>query len=220
MTVEIVILAMIAAFLGLRLYSVLGRRADHGDEPLQSRFDAAPTQAGQVPVRLAQPQVAASARPREVAAYPAEVERGLRDIAAADRRFDHAAFLDGARSAYRMILEAFWRGDKEEIGRLCDPHVAKSFADEIDARVAAGDVVDNRLVRIDEIAITGASYSAPVARVTVRISADIAAVTRNAAGQVVAGSLVDAIVVHDVWTFGRNIGSTSPDWHLEETDEG
>ena len=34
MIVEIVILAMIAAFLGLRLYSVLGRRAEHEEEML------------------------------------------------------------------------------------------------------------------------------------------------------------------------------------------
>ena len=42
MIVEIVILAMIAAFLGLRLYSVLGRRAEHEEEPIQGRFDNQP----------------------------------------------------------------------------------------------------------------------------------------------------------------------------------
>ena len=39
MTFQIVILALIAAFLGLRLYSVLGRRAEHEEEPIQGRFD-------------------------------------------------------------------------------------------------------------------------------------------------------------------------------------
>lgn len=224
MTVEIVILAMIAAFLGLRLYSVLGRRADHGDEPLQSRFDAARQSAApaasQAPARGAEKPATVTVSAREVPAWPPLVEQGLKEIGAADRRFDAAAFVDGARGAYRMILEAFWRGDNAELAQLCVPEVAQGFADAIAARNAAGETVDNRLVRIEDAAIIGASYSAPMARVTMRFAADIAAVTRNAAGQVIAGSLDDAIQVRDVWTFSRNVASDSPEWHLEEADEG
>ncbi|MBU6268807.1 MAG: 39S ribosomal protein L45 [Sphingomonadales bacterium] len=222
MTVEIVILAMIAAFLGLRLYSVLGRRAEH-DEPLQSRFDTAASGAPQIPaapLRLPERPATVTVRAREISPYPPAVEKGLKDIAAADRRFDPAAFLDGARNAYRMILEAFWRGDKEQLAQLCDAEVAKAFGEAIDARIAAGESVDNRLVRIEEAAITAAAYEAPMARVTVRLVSDVAAVTRNAEGQVIAGSLNDAIEVRDVWTFSRNVASQSPDWHLEEADEG
>jgi predicted lipid-binding transport protein (Tim44 family) len=227
-TVEIVILAMIAAFLGLRLYAVLGRRADHGEEPMQSRFDAppaakttpakspAPAQV-RLPERLAGPVVVRAAAAPTL--QPA-VERGLRDIGTADRKFDVQVFLDGARSAYRMILEAFWRGDKDELAHLCDPHVAQGFIDEIDARVAAGETVDNRLVRIEDVTIVAASYSAPVARITLRLTADIAAVTRDQQGTMIAGSLDDAVVVQDVWTFSRNVGAPHPDWLLDETDEG
>ena len=220
MTVEIVILAMIAAFLGLRLYSVLGKRADHGDEPLQSRFDA---QKGNLdlPQPVALPAQAANApRPRDDAALPPSVERGLREIAAVDRRFDAAAFVDGARGAYRMILEAFWRGDNTELAHLCEPTVAHSFAEAIAARIAAGEVLDHRLVRITEVAITDASFAAPHARITLRFVADIAAVTRNADGHAIAGSLDDAVEVRDVWTFARDAGGANHDWLLEETDEG
>lgn len=228
MTVEIVILAMIAAFLGLRLYAVLGKRADHGEEPMQSRFDAPPAskatpakQPAPAPIRLAD----RSAAPAAVRAAPAPtlqpaVERGLRDIGTADRRFEVQTFLDGARSAYRMILEAFWRGDKEELMQLCDAHVAQGFIDEIDARQAAGETVDNRLVRIEDVTIVSASYASPVARITLRLTADIAAVTRDQQGSMIAGSLDDAVMVQDVWTFSRNVGSPNPDWLLDETDEG
>jgi predicted lipid-binding transport protein (Tim44 family) len=227
-TVEIVILAMVAAFLGLRLYSVLGRRAEHGDEPLQGRRDApaapaAPSAAANaqpLPVRLPERPGSLAIRPREALPFSPAVERGLREISAADRRFDAITFVEGARNAYRMILEAFWRGDKEELGHLCDPEVARSFCDEIDARTAAGEKLDNRLIRIEETSIESAAYVAPMARVTVRIVADIASVTRDAAGNLIAGSLNDAIEVRDIWTFSRNIGSQSPDWHLEEADEG
>ena len=155
--------------------------------------------------------------------YPAVtpmVERGLRDIAAADRRFDAFAFMDGARGAYRMVLEAFWQGDKAELRELCDASVYESFASAIDAREAAGETLDNRLVRIEDTAITDATCDGSTARITVRFRSDIAAVTRDAEGTVVAGSLDDAIEAVDVWTFARNVNSADPDWVLEETDEG
>lgn len=222
-TVEIVILAMIAAFLGLRLYSVLGRRAGHEEEPIQARFEA---KADAAKKDLAQPvprqpldrAVQPAARQPVPAGIP-EVERGLREITAADRRFDTLAFLEGANSAYRMILEAFWRGDKEELAALCDRDVYESFAAAIDARQAAGETLDNRLVRIEESTIVAADYAAPFARVTVRFTSDIAAVTRDKDGTVIAGSLNDAVEAHDVWTFRRDVTSADPDWLLDETDE-
>jgi len=222
-TVEIVILAMIAAFLGLRLYSVLGRRAEHEEEPIPGRIEGRATPAaGQRP---AAPRDAAQApnpavRPIDLPVATPSVERGLREIAAADRRFDAFAFVDGARGAYRMILEAFWRGDREELSHLCDRDVLDSFVAAIDAREAAGETLDNRLVRIEDMAVVGAQLDGLTARITIRFRADIAAVTRNAEGTVVAGSLDDAIEAIDVWTFSRNVRSADPDWLLDETDEG
>jgi len=118
-----------------------------------------------------------------------------------------------------MILEAYWRGDKEELSQLCDSDVYNSFAAAIDARAAAGETLDNRLVRIEDSVITAASFSAPMARVTIRFTSDIADVTRNADGHVIAGSLDDAVEVHNLWTFSRNVNSPDPDWLLDETDE-
>lgn len=225
MTVEIVILAMIAAFLGLRLYSVLGRRAEHEEEPIQGRFEN-PSGAARPPHQPA-PRVNEEEETfpprlgqREYPAATPLVQRGLRDIAAADRRFDAFAFMDGARSAYRMILEAFWNGEKDDLRQLCDAAVYDGFAAAIDTREQAGQTLDNRLVRIEDTAIVSASYTAPTARVTVRFRSDIAAVTRDADGNVIAGSLDDAVEAVDVWTFARNINSSEPDWLLEETDEG
>ncbi len=215
MTFEIVILAMIAAFLGLRLYSVLGRRAEHEEEVIQGRFEAKPDAA---PAARGMPN-APQKTPELPAAMPA-VERGLREISAADRRFDTLQFVTNAREAYRMVLEAFWRGDKEELAQLCDSDVYEGFASAIDARTAAGEVLDNRLIRIDEITITGASFTAPIARMTLRFTADIAAVTRDSDGTMIAGSLDDAEQAIHIWTFSRNVTSSDPDWLLDETDEG
>jgi predicted lipid-binding transport protein (Tim44 family) len=121
-TVEIVILAMIAAFLGLRLYAVLGRRAEHGDEQAQhetaaSRFDASATQTAQsnpprVKDRGADRAPLGAARVREPLSVLPTVERGLREIIAVDRRFDPHAFLEGARGAYGIVLSAFGAGTR------------------------------------------------------------------------------------------------------------
>ena len=147
-------------------------------------------------------------------------ESGIRAIIAADRRFDLGQFLDGAKGAYGMVLEAFWRGDKDELRQLCDSDVYEGFAAAIDARVAAGETLDNRLIRIEEATIDGADYAAPTARIRVRFVADIASVTRDAEGHVIAGSLDDAIETRDIWTFVRDASSRDPDWLLDETDEG
>ncbi len=216
---------MIAAFLGLRLYAVLGRRAEHGEEPAPNRFEAPPVGAppaiAPAPNRAGE-RAAAGVPPRgrELPPLLPAVERGLREISAADRRFDPAGFVEGARGAYRMILEAFWRGDRDELSHLCEPSVARHFEEAIAARLASGDVIDNRLVRITEAAVTEASYAAPTARIAVRFVADVAAVTRNAEGVVIAGSLDDAVEVRDVWTFTRKVNAADPDWLLDETDEG
>lgn len=232
-TPEIVILAMIAAFLGLRLYSVLGRRAEHEEEPIQGRFEGRQGQPGAprvpAPPRAeqrgdgrddARSRAQQGQGLREMPLASSAVERGLAEIAQADRRFDAGAFMEGARSAYRMILEAFWKGDKAELRQLCDGDVYAGFAAAIDARTEAGETLDNRLIRIEECTFVTAGVDSGYARIGLRFRADIAAVTRSAEGVVIAGSLDDAIEAIDIWTFGRAVNSPDPDWLLEETDEG
>lgn len=218
MIIEIVILAMIAAFLGLRLYSVLGQRAEHEEEVIPNRFDAGDdTQ----PKSQAPAAVPTPLRPavKLEGVLPA-VERGIRAIASADPRFDITAFLEGAKGAYGMVLEAFWSGDKATLKQLCDDDVYASFAAAIEAREAAGQSLDNKLIRIEETRIHSATLDGRMARVAVLFVADIAAVTRDSEGNVIAGSLDDAVESRDVWTFSRDLEAAGPDWLLDETDEG
>lgn len=216
--VEIVILAMIAAFLGLRLYSVLGRRAEHEEESVPQRFDSgddqSPTAAPQQAAPIPAPRVT------QLEGMMPAVERGVRDIAAADRQFDISAFVEGAKGAYEMVLEAFWNGDRETLKELCDDDVYEGFDAAIDAREKAGETLDNSLIRIEETRIHSASLDGKLARIAVLFVADIAAVTRDKDGNVIAGSLDDAIESRDVWTFSRNVSSSDPNWVLDETDEG
>ncbi|MEQ1552522.1 Tim44/TimA family putative adaptor protein, partial [Sphingorhabdus sp.] len=102
---------------------------------------------------------------------------------------------------------------------LCDDDVYDSFSEAIDARDARGEVLDNRLVRIEEARIVDASYEHPVARITVRFDADIASLMKNTDGAIIGGTMNDAVESHDVWTFFRDLKSADRNWKLDETDE-
>src|SRR4029453_7016239 len=185
----IVILALVALFIGLRLYSVLGERTGHeqpilkpADPEADARMEPRPA------ARAAAPSM--PSEPDELAYLPTGGP-GVRALLAADPSFDVARFLEGSKGAYRLILEAFWKGDIEAMRPYVDTHVFETFAAEVEQRTKDGLTFDNRLVAIDQALLAGAEVERSVALVTVRFEADIAAVTRNSAGEVVAGSPFD-----------------------------
>ncbi|KEQ51715.1 Tim44/TimA family putative adaptor protein [Sphingobium chlorophenolicum] len=213
----IVILAMIAGFLALRLYSVLGKRTGHEQEPALRPAEE------RAKVTIVQPRPVTEMAGDSVRLADGLIapggEAGVRALIAADRNFDVPQFVEGAKSAYKMVLEAFWRGDRQELEWLCDADVLASFQDAIAAREAEGHVLDNRLVRIEKVQIVDAGVTGRMAEISLRFEADIAAVTRDRDGNVVAGSLTDAVGTNDIWTFTRDLRSTDPNWKLSETDE-
>lgn len=214
---EIIILVCVAAFLGLRLYAVLGKRTGH-EQPLAKPEP----RTSPIVVRPAIEPLAerkAESPIGSAASVDASAVDGVRAIVSADAQFDVTGFLEGARSAYRMVLEAFWRGDEEELKRMVDEEVLGAFREAIRARTEVGETLENRLVAIERATIDSAAMAGQMALVTVRFEADIAAITRNAEGEVVAGSLSDAVQTNDLWTFSRHVRADDPNWILIETDE-
>jgi predicted lipid-binding transport protein (Tim44 family) len=216
LVVGIVLLAMVAAFLALRLYMVLGKRSGHEQalppKPAEERLT--PIQAP----RAASEQVIDQAPPSDSVIDP-DAAQGMRAILSADSSFDVARFMDGAKSAYRMILEAFWRGDEDELTWLVAPEVREAFVAAIAERREAGHVLENRLISIENAKIVAARLENRTAFVTVHFNADIAAVTRDAEGNLVAGTMEDAVSTNDSWTFSRNLRESDPNWLLVETDD-
>jgi predicted lipid-binding transport protein (Tim44 family) len=214
----IVILALVALFIGLRLYSVLGERTGH-EQPILKPADPEQADARMEPRAAARASTpTASAEPDDLAYLPT-AGPGVRALLAADPSFDVARFLDGSKAAYRLILEAYWKGDLEAMRSYVDDHVFQTFSSAVEQRSKDGLILENRLVAIDQALIAGAEIDRSIALVTVRFEADIAAVTRNASGEVVAGSLSDAVQTRDRSTFRRDIASRDPNWLLVETDE-
>ena len=211
----IVILALVALFVGLRLYSVLGERTGH-EQPILKPADP--------DARIEQPKANATREPASITdngdlAYLPTAGPGVRQILAADPQFDVARFLEGASGAYRMILEAYWKGELETIRPHTDGHIYDTFAAAVEQRTKDGYTLANRLVSVEPPVIVEAGLENNAAEVTVRFEADIAAVTRNAEGEVVAGSMSDAVQTRERWTFRRDLKSRDPNWLLIETDE-
>jgi predicted lipid-binding transport protein (Tim44 family) len=112
----IVILALVALFIGLRLYSVLGERTGHEQQPILKPAESD----ARVEPRVSQPSPTPSAAvDNGDMAFVPTAGPGVRAILAADPSFDVARFLEGSKAAYRLILESFWKGDLDELR----PHV-------------------------------------------------------------------------------------------------
>jgi predicted lipid-binding transport protein (Tim44 family) len=213
-TIGIVLLGMVAAFLALRLYSVLGKRTGH-----EQTFVTPPVDTTAVGAAPAATETRPALGVANDTVFEPAAAGGVRAIVAADSSFDVARFLEGSKSAYRMILEAYWRGDEDAYAPYVGEDVRAAFAESMAERTAAGHVLDNRLVAIENATIADARVDGKQAVITVRFEADVAAVTRDGDGNVVAGSTDDAVTTQDNWTFTRTLRSDDPNWILIETDE-
>jgi predicted lipid-binding transport protein (Tim44 family) len=211
----IVILALVALFIGLRLYAVLGERTGH-EQPILKPADPDARVEPRVTTAPAQP---AAALDSAGMAYLPTAGPGVKALLSADSSFDVARFLEGAKAAYRLVLENFWKGDLDAFRAHVDDHVFETFAAAVEQRKADGLTLDNRLVAIEQAVIAEAELHRSVAEVTVRFEADIAAVTRDGDGAVVAGSMSDAVQTRDRWIFRRDLALRDPNWLLIETDE-
>ena len=216
---DIVLMAMVAIFIALRLRSELGKKT--GNEPPRPNPGSSPYGRDGSPTIDAEPVEIeqADANVVDMAEDPA-VRTGLGDIRRADRHFDAGEFLDGAKSAYQMVLEAFWAGDKDALKDFLDDTVLNQFGSAIDQREQDGLTLENRLLDITGAEFIGAGIVKRQAEITLHFSAEIIAVTRDSDGNVVDGDLSDAVDLEDKWTFARDVKSRDPNWTLVATRAG
>jgi predicted lipid-binding transport protein (Tim44 family) len=220
---DIVFFAMVAAFLILRLRSVLGRRTGNENperwtarnKPAAQARDAADNVA-RLPER-ARPAGEAGPVIDLPASSPAEA--GLTQIKVADPSFDARVFTEGARGAFEMIVGAYAQGDTAGLRPLLADDVYENFAAAIRGRQEAKQTLETTLVGIKSAEIIEARMDGRTALVTVRFVSDQINVTRDADGKVVEGDPQQIASVTDVWTFARNTRSRDPNWLLVATSE-
>jgi predicted lipid-binding transport protein (Tim44 family) len=217
--IDIIFFAMIAAFLVLRLRSVLGRRDGHesGHRDSLAASSGAERTSDKI-VRLPDQSTAAEAE-EDTGGTEADspLAEGLARIRRGDPDFDENGFLSGARMAFEMILSAYAEGSDEVLEPLLSPEVYGNFAHAIEDRKRAGETVEETLVGIKECAILEASMEDRTAQVTVKFVSEQISVTRDRDGEVIDGDPSAVIEVTDFWTFARDTRSRDLNWTLVET---
>ena len=202
--IDILLFAGIAAFLVFRLRSVLGRRTGLERRPANP-FAQPPQQPAAIPL------------PRPVNGSAAPPAGGVAAIMAADPSFTEETFLKGARAAFELIVNGFAAGDKAALEPLLSKDVFARFADAIDARNAAHETLQFKLVAMKSVDLFEASLEGGTALVTVKFVSDQTNVTHGPDGSVRDGDPARTDEHIDFWTFARPVRSRDPNWLLVAT---
>jgi predicted lipid-binding transport protein (Tim44 family) len=212
---DIVFFAMLAAFLVLRLRSVLGRRTG-AEKRRANPLAPAPAESKTDNV------VALPDRDRRAAELPAmaaeaPLPAALAGIRQSDASFDEAGFLGGARGAFELILQAYAEGDLARLKPLLNDAVFANFKHAIDDRANAGHRLETTLVGITSAEILEARMEERTALVTVKFVTEQVNVTKDSEGRIIEGDPQHVETITDIWTFARDTKSRDPNWTLVET---
>ena len=211
---DVLIFAMIAAFFAYRLRGVLGRRTGNERRPPRMGQPEQREIRPDVPARI---ESDAGADPVLAGIADPEVRAGVAEIRTIDPGFEPAAFLEGAKAAFTMIVEAFAKGDRAALRPLLADRVFGEFARAIDDLEGRGWTRTTELVAVRAAELSAAGRRESRARVSVRFQSEQINATRDAEGAVVDGDAQRVVDVVDVWTFERDTRSGDPNWALAET---
>lgn len=214
---DIILFAMVAGFILLRLRSVLGRRTGHERRRpnFLSRRQVEDNTGNVIPLPDAEESADAGDDFSDVS--DSALAAGLTQIKLADRGFTRADFIEGARGAFELVVGAFAAGDTQALRPLLADDVFEPFAKSIRDRDAAGHTLDTILVSIDDAEIIEAGMHGRAAFVTLRFVTQQINVTRDAEDDIVDGNETAAVEVIDIWTFERDTRSRDPNWKLVAT---
>jgi len=219
--IDIIILAMVAGFIVLRLRSVLGRRTGH--EPTR---DARPDDGfargpADSPDNVVPLPTARRGREGNLDIEPAylgtPLEAGLVQIKMADPSFGVARFLEGAAKAFEMIVAAYARNDTDTLKPLLSPEVYARFAAAIQEREERGETMETELVVLKPPKAEAITVEGTLASIDVRFQSEQVNVIKDRAGEIIDGDREHVDSVTDVWTFSRDLASRDPNWALVAT---
>jgi len=221
---DIVLFAMIAVFLILRLRSVLGRRDDDkgGAPGLFDKLINPNKKPGMDPGAADSNVIQINDAPLE-AGPDATVSpltplgAGVAAISAADPGFDLKEFVSGARMAFEMILGAYASGDSAALKPLLGADVFANFDRSIRDREAANQTMEETLVSIRSVEAIEAELDGHEAQITVKFVSEQVHALFDKDGTVIEGDTNKVITVTDFWTFSRNTMARDPNWVLAAT---
>ena len=188
--IDIVLLAIVAGIIILRLRNVLGKGAE----------DSA--------VR-AKKSIVVDAQFEDVNSSTVEENINLKE-------FKEETFLKGAQAAYEMIVNAFATADKKTLKDLTSSEVYKSFVDVLDERKNKKYVNQFTFIGIKKAKIESIDKKDSFYTVKTRFVSEIISCLKDANNNVIEGNPEEIQTVNDVWSFSRDLNSDDPTWHLTE----
>ncbi len=196
---DILILAIIAGIVLLRLRSVLGRRTGH-EKTDKSSFNYETPQQTQT---------------EKVIEIKPETDAPIRE----DGWFDKDDFLKGASNAYETIVTNFENGNKEALKPLLSSDVMDSFSSVIDERNSKSESVEFNFIGIEKSEIVHKDLKKNPMEVSVRFISEMITCIKNNKDEVISGSLNQVQKITDVWTFEKNQKSKGSNWLLAATTD-
>ena len=189
--IDIILLAMIAGFILLRLRSILGKKTGH-DGKASSIFDD-----------------------KKFEEYKAQLNSKpiLKEVSEEDEK---KQFLKGAEIAYETILTSFAKGKKDELKRLLTKSIYSSFEQVIDQRNKEGIKSEFTFIGIKDSKIEKYEKIENELFATVKIVCEIISVKRDKAGEIIEGNPDKIKTVTDHWKFTKTSKSKNPNWYLSE----
>lgn len=197
---QIVVFALIAAFVLFQLYNVLGRKVGRqpGDEAKAAPGPSTPDAPAQRPTITDAATLAAVA--------------GLK---ARDPAFDPQRFLDGARTAYESIVRSYTAGDRAALKPLLTPSVLESFEAGITARETRGETETVEFLHPPRADIETATAEGDKAIAKVRFLAELRSRIAPADG---GEPQIEERRTAEHWTFQRTLGAADPNWVLARVE--
>jgi len=190
--IDIILLAMFAGFIILRLRNILGRRSGHEKKPMNRYF------------------------PKGM-----EVMQDIENNEAIrNNNVDEDVkkkFLKGAELAYEQIIVSFAKGDKKALKSLLEKNMFKEFSDVIDKRKKEEIKYETTFIGLKSSKILEFKKIENIYKVTVNFVSEIITCVKDKNDKVIEGSPDTIKTVHDVWKFSKNMWSQDPTWFLVET---
>ena len=197
--IDILILAIIAGIVLLRLRSVLGRRTGHEKTDKTSYNYETPQTSKEEKVIPIEPKTSSSARE--------------------DGWFNNDDFLRGAANAYETIVTNFENGNKDALKPLLSDDVLNSFSSVIDERNSKNETVEFNFIGIEKSEIVHKDLKKNPMEVTVRFISEMITCIKNSKDEVISGSLNQVQKITDVWTFEKIKDKKSSNWLLSATSD-
>ena len=190
--IDIILLAMFAAFIILRLRNLLGRKTGHQEKPVNRYF------------------------PRGLETLK-DIEN---NEAIKSGNIDEEAkkqFLKGADIAYEQIITSFAKGDKKLLKSLLGKEMYSDFSEVIDERKQKQHKYETTFIGLKSSKILEFKKIENIYKVTVNFISEIITCVKDKNNKIIEGNPDEIKTANDVWRFAKNMWSHDPTWYLVDT---